>query len=145
MAHKSIARALVVPCPAWACCAAMLRIRFVGQVPCVCHVVTKCSVKRTTKSALNVGTDVGGVLQLSFCSVLLFLPSSPLASYFLSILLFRKHFVALWSRSLIAQLLHIQLLSYLSTAVYTIDWLRDVIKYCLSLPNYAWIASGLNL
>lgn len=83
MAHKSIARDLAVTCPALPCravpCLGMLCCNVAHTLrwpSALCHVVTKCSVKRTTKSALYVGTDVGGVLQLS----LLFLVSlsSPL-------------------------------------------------------------------
>lgn len=85
MAHKSIARALAVPSPAMPGCA----VPCLGMLCCnvahtlrwpsaLCHVVTKCSVKRTTKSALYVGTDVGGVLQLSLFFLVSLAPPLPL-------------------------------------------------------------------
>lgn len=89
----------------------------------LCHVVTKCSVKRTTKSALDVGTLMLGALLFQLLLLLLvFAVVPPLALVSVNILL------QCAARSLIAQLLNIQLLSYLFAAVYAIDWQQDVIK-----------------
>lgn len=94
MAHKSIARDLAVTCPALPCravpCLGMLCCNVAHTLrwpSALCHVVTKCSVKRTTKSALYVGTEVGGVLQLSLLFLVSLSSPLPLIIFHFNILL----------------------------------------------------------